>query len=97
VLVLKPRGLLQPSGEASPGRFRLELDSALSLLRELAAAQPAPNLVNGAPCVELRPPMVDNLLAVTDCTRTSLEVRVPSLDPSLVEFIADGPRSSVVR
>jgi len=41
--------------------------------------------------------MVDNLLAVTDCTRTSLEVRVPSLDPSLVEFIADGPRSSVVR
>jgi asparagine synthase (glutamine-hydrolysing) len=55
--------------------------------------------VNRMLCIDLQSYMVDDLLAVADRTSmaASLEVRVPYLDHSLVEFMAGVPGSLKVR
>ena len=80
-------------------RARVELDSALELMRQLAAEQPGADLVNRMLCIDLQTYMVDDLLAVADRTSmaASLEVRVPYLDHSLVEFMAGVPGSMKIR
>jgi asparagine synthase (glutamine-hydrolysing) len=80
-------------------RAGVELDSALTLMRELAAAQPHADPVNRMLCIDLQSYMVDDLLAVADRTSmaASLEVRVPYLDHSLVEFMAGVPGSLKIR
>ena len=80
----------------TPGlRARVELDSALELMRRFAADQPGADPVNRMLCIDLQSYMVDDLLAVADRTSmaASLEVRVPYLDHSLVEFMAGVPGS----
>jgi len=74
-------------------RARVELDSALALMRQLAAEQRDADPVNRMLCVDMQSYMVDDLLAVADRTSmaASLEVRVPYLDHSLVEFMAGVP------
>ena len=74
-------------------RARVELDSALALMRQLAAEQPDADPVNRMLSVDMQSYMVDDLLAVADRTSmaASLEVRVPYLDHSLVEFMAGVP------
>ncbi len=80
-------------------RARVELDSALALMRQLAAEQPDADPVNRMLCIDLQSYMVDDLLAVADRTSmaASLEVRVPYLDHSLVEFMAGVPGSLKIR
>jgi asparagine synthase (glutamine-hydrolysing) len=74
-------------------RERVALDSARDLMRDLAAAQPDADPVNRMLCIDLQSYMVDDLLAVADRTSmaASLEVRVPYLDHTLVEFMAGVP------
>jgi asparagine synthase (glutamine-hydrolysing) len=74
-------------------RSRVELDSALHLMQELAAAQPHADPVNRMLCIDLQAYTVDDLLAIADRTSMahSLEVRVPYLDHTLVEFMAGVP------
>jgi asparagine synthase (glutamine-hydrolysing) len=74
-------------------RSRVQLDSALSLMRELGDHQPNADLVNRMLCIDIQTYMVDDLLAVADRTSmaASLEVRVPYLDHALVEFMAGVP------
>jgi asparagine synthase (glutamine-hydrolysing) len=84
----------------SPGlRSRVDLDSALALVRRLAAEQPDADPVNQILCIDLQSYMVDDLLAVADRTSmaASLEVRVPYLDHSLVEFMVGVPGSMKLR
>ena len=80
-------------------RARVELDSALALMRQIAAEQPDADPVNRMLCIDLQSYMVDDLLAVADRTSmaASLEVRVPYLDHSLVEFMAGVPGSLKIR
>jgi asparagine synthase (glutamine-hydrolysing) len=80
-------------------RARVELDSALALMRQLAAEQPDADPVNRMLSIDLQSYMVDDLLAVADRTSmaASLEVRVPYLDHSLVEFMAGVPGALKVR
>jgi asparagine synthase (glutamine-hydrolysing) len=80
-------------------RARVELDSALALMRQFAAEQPDADPVNRMLCIDLQSYMVDDLLAVADRTSmaASLEVRVPYLDHSLVEFMAGVPGSLKIR
>jgi asparagine synthase (glutamine-hydrolysing) len=80
-------------------RSRVDLDSALALMRRLATEQPDADPVNRMLCIELQSYMVDDLLAVADRTSmaASLEVRVPYLDHSLVEFMAGVPGSMKLR
>jgi len=80
-------------------RARVELDSALALVRRLAAEQPNADPVNTMLCIDMQSYMVDDLLTVADRTSmaVSLEVRVPYLDHSLVEFMSGIPGSLKVR
>jgi asparagine synthase (glutamine-hydrolysing) len=80
-------------------RARVELDSALTLMRQLAAEQRDADPVNRMLCVDMQSYMVDDLLAVADRTSmaASLEVRVPYLDHSLVEFMAGVPGALKIR
>jgi asparagine synthase (glutamine-hydrolysing) len=80
-------------------RARVELDSALELMGRLAAEQPGADPVNRMLCIDLQSYMVDDLLTVADRTSmaVSLEVRVPYLDHSLVEFMAGVPGTLKVR
>src|SRR2546430_224254 len=80
-------------------RARVELDSALALMRQLAAEQRDADPVNRMLCVDMQSYMVDDLLAVADRTSmaASLEVRVPYLDHSLVEFMAGVPGALKIR
>jgi asparagine synthase (glutamine-hydrolysing) len=80
-------------------RARVELDSALELMRRLASEQSSADPVNRMLCIDLQSYMVDDLLAVADRTSmaVSLEVRVPYLDHSLVEFMAGVPGNLKVR
>ena len=68
-------------------------------MRRLAAGQPDADPVNRMLCIDLQSYMVDDLLAVADRTSmaASLEVRVPYLDHSLVEFMAGVPGSLKIR
>jgi asparagine synthase (glutamine-hydrolysing) len=76
-------------------RGRVELDSALELMRQLAGSQEGTDQINKMLCIDMQSYMVDDLLAVADRTSmaASLEVRVPYLDHSLVEFMAGIPGS----
>lgn len=76
-------------------RGRVELDSALELMRQLAGSQTGADQINKMLCIDMQSYMVDDLLAVADRTSmaASLEVRVPYLDHSLVEFMAGIPGS----
>ncbi|MCH9695849.1 MAG: asparagine synthase (glutamine-hydrolyzing) [Gammaproteobacteria bacterium] len=69
---------------------RVELDSALEIMRKMAADQPDADFINRMLCIDIQAYMVDDLLAVADRTSmaASLEVRVPYLDHDLVEFMA---------
>jgi asparagine synthase (glutamine-hydrolysing) len=80
-------------------RGRVELDSALALMQQLGAEQPGADPVNRMLSIDLQTYMVDDLLAVADRTSmaASLEVRVPYLDHSLVEFMAGVPGSLKIR
>jgi asparagine synthase (glutamine-hydrolysing) len=80
-------------------RARVELDSALELMRRLAVEQSGADPVNRMLCIDLQSYLVDDLLAVADRTSmaVSLEVRVPYLDHSLVEFMATVPGSLKIR
>ena len=80
-------------------RATVELDSALALMRQLAEGQPEADSVNRMLSIDLQSYMVDDLLAVADRTSmaASLEVRVPYLDHSLVEFMAGVPGSLKIR
>jgi asparagine synthase (glutamine-hydrolysing) len=80
-------------------RARVELDSALGLMRQIAAEQPGADPVNRMLCIDLQSYMVDDLLTVADRTSmaASLEVRVPYLDHSLVEFMAGVPGTLKIR
>src|SRR5204863_9999012 len=64
-----------------------------------AAVQPDADPVNRMLCIDLQSYMVDDLLAVADRTSmaASLEVRVPYLDHSLVEFMAGVPGALKIR
>lgn len=65
-------------------RGRVELDSALELMRQLAGSQTGADQINKMLCIDMQSYMVDDLLAVADRTSmaASLEVRVPYLDHS---------------
>ena len=80
-------------------RACVELDSTLDLMRRLAAEQSGADPVNRMLCIDLQSYMVDDLLAVADRTSmaVSLEVRVPYLDHSLVEFMTSVPGTLKVR
>lgn len=80
-------------------RVRVDLDSALGLMRELAAAQPDADFVNRVLCIDLQAYMIDDLLTVADRTSmaVSLELRVPYLDHPLVEFMASVPGTMKLR
>lgn len=80
-------------------RARVELDSALDLMRHFADQQPDADPINRMLCIDIQSYMVDDLLAVADRTSmaASLEVRVPYLDHSLVEFMAGVPGSMKIR
>lgn len=80
-------------------RARVELDSALALMRQLALEQPDADPINRMLCIDLQSYMVDDLLTVADRTSmaVSLELRVPYLDHSLVEFMAGVPGSLKIR
>jgi asparagine synthase (glutamine-hydrolysing) len=80
-------------------RARVELDSTLELMGRLAAEQAGADPVNRMLCIDMQSYMVDDLLAVADRTSmaVSLEVRVPYLDHSLVEFMANVPGALKVR
>jgi asparagine synthase (glutamine-hydrolysing) len=80
-------------------KTRVDLDSAMALMQGLAAEQPKADQVNRMLCIDLQSYMVDDLLAVADRTSmaASLEVRVPYLDHSLVEFMAGVPGSLKIR
>jgi asparagine synthase (glutamine-hydrolysing) len=80
-------------------RARVQLDSARDLMHRLAAEQPDADPVNRMLCIDMQSYMVDDLLAVADRTSmaTSLEVRVPYLDHSLLEFMAGVPGSMKIR
>jgi asparagine synthase (glutamine-hydrolysing) len=80
-------------------KARVDLDSARALMQRLAVEQPDADPVNRMLCIDLQSYMVDDLLAVADRTSmaASLEVRVPYLDHSLVEFMAGVPGSLKVR
>ena len=80
-------------------RARIDLDSAQELMRRLATEQPDADPVNRMLVVDLQCYMVDDLLAVADRTSmaSSLEVRVPYVDHSLVEFMAGVPGSMKLR
>jgi asparagine synthase (glutamine-hydrolysing) len=68
-------------------------------MRTLAAGQPGADPVNRMLCIDLQSYMVDDLLAVADRTSmaASLEVRVPYLDHTLVEFMAGVPGAMKLR
>lgn len=80
-------------------RARVDVDSALALMRQLALDQPNADPVNRMLCIDMQGYMVDDLLAVADRTSmaASLEVRVPYLDHSLVEFMSGVPGSMKIR
>jgi asparagine synthase (glutamine-hydrolysing) len=80
-------------------RSQVELDSALALMRHLAAEQSEADEVNRMLCIDLQTYLVDDLLAVADRTSmaASLELRVPYLDHSLVEFMASVPGHLKIR
>jgi asparagine synthase (glutamine-hydrolysing) len=80
-------------------RARVDLDSALELMRQLCAGEAEEDPVNRMLCIDLQSYTVDDLLAVADRTSmaASLEVRVPYLDHSLVEFMAGVPGSLKIR
>jgi asparagine synthase (glutamine-hydrolysing) len=84
----------------TPGlKSRVEFDSALAMMRQLAAEQPGADPINRMLCIDLQSYMVDDLLTVADRTSmaVSLEVRVPYLDHSLVEFMAGVPGALKIR
>ena len=64
-------------------------------MRHLAGSQTGTDQINKMLCIDMQSYMVDDLLAVADRTSmaASLEVRVPYLDHSLVEFMAGIPGS----
>lgn len=74
-------------------RSEVELDSALELMRGIAAAHVDADPINGLLCIDLLSYTLDDLLVVADRTSmaASLEVRVPFLDHTLVEFMATVP------
>jgi len=80
-------------------RARVDFDSALGLMRGLAAAQPDLDLVNRVLSLDLHTYMIDDLLTVADRTSmaVSLELRVPFLDHPLVEFMAGVPGAMKIR
>jgi asparagine synthase (glutamine-hydrolysing) len=80
-------------------KTRVDLDSAMALMQRLAGEQPDADQVNRMLCIDLQSYMVDDLLAVADraSMAASLEVRVPYLDHSLVEFMAGVPGSLKIR
>jgi asparagine synthase (glutamine-hydrolysing) len=74
-------------------KARVDLDSAMAFMQQLADEHANADQVNRMLCIDLQSYMVDDLLAVADRTSmaASLEVRVPYLDHSLVEFMAGVP------
>jgi asparagine synthase (glutamine-hydrolysing) len=84
----------------APGlRERVQLDSALEIMKAFADEQPDADLLNKLLCVDQQTYMVDDLLTVADRTSmaASLEVRVPFLDHPLVELMARIPGRFKIR
>lgn len=74
-------------------RRKVQLDSALERMRDVANGQVDADLLNKVLSIDLQTYMVDDLLAVADrvSMAVSLEVRVPFLDHPLVELMANVP------
>lgn len=74
-------------------RRKVQLDSALERMSEVANGQPDADLLNRVLSIDLQTYMVDDLLTVADrvSMAVSLEVRVPFLDHPLVELMATIP------
>lgn len=74
---------------------RLNLDSSLQMMRDYAAGFASSDPVSQMLGIDMNMYMVDDLLVVADRTSmaASLEVRVPYLDHTLVEFMATVPSS----
>jgi asparagine synthase (glutamine-hydrolysing) len=80
-------------------RQKVELDSALAWMREVASEHTEADLLNRVLCVDLQTSMINDLLTVADrvSMAVSLEVRVPYLDHPLVEFMASVPGHFKIR
>jgi asparagine synthase (glutamine-hydrolysing) len=80
-------------------REAVDLDSVLTVLRQLASTKPDHDLINELLHIDTNTYLVDDLLTVTDrvSMAVSLEARVPLLDHPLVEFMATMPGDLKVR
>ena len=77
----------------------IQFDTAKAVLQRFADEQVDADFINKILCIDLQAYMVDDLLAVADrvSMAASLEVRVPYIDHTLVEFMATVPGDMKLR